>query len=64
MNCSPYRNPLDLSNSVDYEAMKKNGFHDQGILVVHLDDDRIGWVERQMLLNVGEKLYGKRRKDN
>lgn len=64
MEKTPYRNPLNLSNSIDYEAMKKNGWLDQGILIVSVDDDRIGWVERQMLLNVGEKLYGKRHKED
>ncbi len=63
-NRSPYRNPLDLSNSVDYEAMKKNGWLDQGILVISIDDDRIGWAEREILRQVGEKLYGKRRKED
>lgn len=63
MNRSEYRNPLNLSNSVDYEAMKRNGFHDQGILIADINDDRIGWIERQMLINVGEKLYGKRKAD-
>lgn len=61
MNRSPYRNPLDICNSVDYEAMKKNGWLDQGILVISVDDDRIGWVERQLVENIGNKLYGKRR---
>lgn len=61
MNRSPYRNPLDLSNSVDYEAAKRNGWLDQGILVVSVDDDRIGWVERLLIENIGMKLYGKRR---
>lgn len=61
MTHSLYRHPLNISNSVDYEAMKKSGFHDQGILVVDVNDDRIGWIERQMLVNVGEKLYGKRK---
>lgn len=47
-------------NSVDHDAMKRNGFHDQGILIVSIDDDRIGWDERQILINIGEKLFGKR----
>lgn len=58
---SEYRNPLNLSNSVDYEAMKKNGWVDQGLLIVSVDDPNIGWVEREMLRNIGNKLYGPRR---
>lgn len=49
-------------SAMDSDAVKKNGFHDQGILVVDINDDRIGWVERQMLMNIGEKLYGRRKK--
>lgn len=47
--------------SIDYDRVKKNSFHDDRILVVSLDDDRIAWPERQILEQVGEKLYGKRR---
>lgn len=57
-----YRMSLPMPNSVDYERMKKSGFVDHGILVVNVDDDRIGWVEREVLRTVGEKLYGKRKK--
>lgn len=62
MTRSSYRSPLNLSNSVDYDAIKKNGFHDQGLLVVDINDDRISWVEREVLRQVGEKLYGKSKK--
>lgn len=64
MNHSPYRNPLNLSNSVDYEAMIRNGWLDQGAFYINVDDDRLNWVERQIITNVAERLYGKRRKEN
>lgn len=64
MTRSEYRNPLNLSNSIDYEAMKRNGFHDQQILIVDINDDRIGWVEREVLRQVGEKIYGKLKKSD
>lgn len=38
--------------------MKRQAFRDQGILIVNLDDPKIGWEERQLLLNIGKKLYG------
>lgn len=50
-----------VPNKRDVDAIKRNAFHDQRILVVNLDDDRIAWPERQVLANVGEKLYGKKR---
>lgn len=58
---SEYRNPLNLSNSVDYDAMVRNGWLDQGAFYIQIDDDRLNWVERQMISNVAERLYGKRR---
>lgn len=61
---SEYRNPLNLSNSVDYDAMVRNGWLDQGAFYIQIDDDRLNWVERQMISNVAERLYGKRRKDD
>jgi hypothetical protein len=46
--------------TVDYESVKRNGFHDQGILVVPMDHDRLTWPEREFLRQIGEKLYGRR----
>lgn len=53
-----YRMSLKVPNSVDYERIKKNAFHADRILVVSIDDDRIAWPEREILLQVGRKLYG------
>lgn len=53
------RSSLDRTTKMDADFIKKQAFHDQRILIVSVDDPSIGWVERQMLINVGEKLYGK-----
>lgn len=53
------RSSLDLSNNVDVSFMKRQAFRDHKILIVNLDDPQIGWDERQMLLNIGNRLYGK-----
>jgi hypothetical protein len=58
---SEYRNPLNLSNAVDYEAMVKNGWLDQGAFYIKIDDDCLNWVERQLIENVATRIYGKRR---
>ena len=42
------------------EQVKRNGWRDQGILVVAEDDDRLTWPERELIRRLGEKLYGKR----
>lgn len=55
------RSSLDLANNRDVEFVKKQAFHDTNILVVSLDDPKIGWADRQHLENIGVKLYGKRK---
>ena len=42
------------------EQIKRDGWRDQGILVVADDDDRLTWPERELIRQLGEKLYGKR----
>ena len=55
-----FRMSLNQPNSRDAEFVKKRAFLDQRILIVNVDDPRVGWVEKQLLENLGEKLYGKR----
>lgn len=50
--------PRLKGNSVDYEALKRRGYRDQGIIVAKIDDPRLDAFERQYLINLGEKLYG------
>jgi hypothetical protein len=54
---SSYRSP----NTVDAEAIKRHGFRDQGIVVVSVDDPRLAWPEREILKQIGAKLYGERK---
>jgi hypothetical protein len=42
------------------ERVKRNGWRDQKILVVSIDDHRLSWPEREFIHQLGEKLYGKR----
>ena len=42
------------------EHVKRNGWHDQHILVVSADDQRLTWPERELIRQLGEKLYGTR----
>jgi hypothetical protein len=48
----------EIGNQIDYEAMKRNAFKDQGIVVIRLDDPRLTWDQREMVKQVGVKLYG------
>ena len=60
-----YRCPLGrLQPDVqDLDAIKERGWRDQHILVVSADDDRLDWVERDLLRRIGNRLYGGTRHD-
>ena len=45
------------------ETVKRDGWRDQGLLAVSLEDERLTWPERELVRQLGEKLYGKRRAD-
>ena len=37
---------------------KRDGWKEQGLLAVAIDDDRLTWPERELVRQLGEKLYG------
>ncbi len=45
----------------DPEHVKREGWASEGILVVKSDDQRLSWPERELIRQLGEKLYGKRK---
>ncbi|MFP1645231.1 hypothetical protein ACK8OU_12270 [Defluviimonas sp. KMU-169] len=46
-------------NRRDAEQVKRDGWHEQHMLAVSLDDHRLSWPERELVRQLGEKLYGK-----
>ena len=42
------------------EYVKRQGWREQGVLAVSLEDQRLTWAERELIKQLGEKLYGKR----
>jgi hypothetical protein len=42
------------------ERVKCDGWHEQGLLAVSIADERLTWPERELVRQLGEKLYGKR----
>ena len=42
----------------DSEAIKRYGWRDQAVLVVSANDSRLSWPEREMVRQLGAKLYG------
>ena len=45
----------------DSEIVKREGWLGMGVLVVQVDDRRLTWPERELVVQIGEKLYGKRK---
>ena len=45
----------------ELDAVKRNGWQSQKILVISAEDKRLTWEEREMIQLLGERLYGKRK---
>ena len=43
----------------DPEQVKRDGWREEGLFAVMIDDDRLTWPERELVRQLGEKLYGK-----
>jgi hypothetical protein len=46
---------------IDAEAEKRAGWREHGILMVADQDSRLTWPERELIRQLGAKLYGQRR---
>ncbi len=44
----------------DAEQVKRDGWREQGVLVIAEDDQRLTWPERELIRQLGAKLYGQR----
>jgi hypothetical protein len=42
------------------DQVKREGWREQGVLAVAVDDERLTWPERELVRQLGERLYGKR----
>ena len=42
------------------DEIKREGWREQGVLVVSADDPRLAWTERELVHELGRKLYGRR----
>jgi hypothetical protein len=46
-------------NRRDPEQVKRDGWQEQGVLAVSVNDHRLTWPERELVEQLGTKLYGK-----
>jgi len=56
----PARN---IGKPIDYESLKRRGYLDQGLVIVSINDPRLNWTERELIKEIGKKLYGAGRGD-
>ena len=42
------------------DDVKRDGWREQGLLAVSVEDDRLTWPERKLVRQLGAKLYGRR----
>ncbi len=42
------------------EGVKRDGWRDHGLLAVSIHDHRLTWPERELVMQLGDKLYGPR----
>jgi hypothetical protein len=41
------------------DQVKRDGWREQGVLAVAVDDARLTWPERELVRQLGERLYGR-----
>ena len=44
------------------EQIMRAGWQEQGLLVIAANDERLTWPERELIYQLGEKLYGNKHK--
>lgn len=42
------------------DEVKRDGWREQGLLAVRVDDQRLTWPERELVEQLGTRLYGPR----
>lgn len=60
-----YQSPLSKMQptQIDQERLKKQAFEKDGILVVNVNDDRLNWPEKEIIKQIGNKIYKIKPKD-
>ncbi len=57
------KNPLKSNlgriqpKQIDAEKIKREGWNNDGILVVKVDDERLSWPEKELIKQIGNKIY-------
>ncbi|MFT7099245.1 MAG: hypothetical protein ACJAS6_001119 [Rickettsiales bacterium] len=62
----PYRSSLGRlqPNKIDPEKIKRQGWKENGILVINFNDDRLSWPEKELIKQIGIKIYKTKPQEN
>jgi len=61
-----YQSPLGRMQpeKIDPEKLKQQGWKENGILVVNVNDDRLNWPEKEIIKQIGTKIYKTKPKED
>ena len=61
-----YQSPLGRiqPEKIDPEKLKQQGWKENGILVVNVNDNRLNWPEREIIKQIGTKIYKTKPKED
>ena len=61
-----YQSPLGRlqPEKIDPEKLKQQGWKENGILVVNINDDRLNWPEKEIIKQIGNKIYKTKTKED
>ena len=58
-NQNPLRSNLGRiqPKQIDDEKLKREGWNNDGILIIKADDERLSWPEKELIKQIGDKIY-------
>ena len=48
-------------DQINVEEVKTDGWREHEIFVMPISDPRLGWIERQVIQQAGDRIYGRRK---
>ena len=49
-----------MPDKPDVEQIKREGWQESQILVVSLEDTRLDFIDRELIVRIGNRLYGEK----
>ena len=61
-----YQSPLSRlqPDKIDSEKIKKQGWKENQILVVNVNDERLTWPEEEVIKQIGNRIYNKKNQES